>query len=65
MESLVWVIDRITGHGYPIAKEVAEGNPERYRADDFHPVRDSSGRPLPPKFHQDITTPPRENEVSE
>ena len=46
---LVWVIDKITGAGYPLAKSIADSDKDRYKQDPKHPVFDRNGNPLAPK----------------
>lgn len=57
-EAWVWVRDQITGHAYPYLREAAALEPERFKADEEHPVRDGIGRLLPTKFNAGIAPAP-------
>ena len=46
---LVMVKDLLTGHHYPLPREAAKAEPERYSIL-RRPAVDAMGKPLPPKF---------------
>lgn len=54
IDSYVWVTDKITGHSYPIHETIAGQDPSRYERKPGHPVRDSNGRLLAPKYRNTL-----------
>lgn len=52
-DPFVWVRDQLSGHSHTITREALALNPDRYVADERHPVRDELGNLLPTKFHAD------------
>lgn len=50
-DGFVWVVDRVAGQAYPIAKDHFDliANPDRYELDRKHPVVDGRGVLLPAK----------------
>lgn len=45
----VWAIDRAGRRAGPVHRDLISLDPDRYRADDNHPVTDHMGRLLPSK----------------
>lgn len=58
-ETYVWVTDTRTGHAYPLDREAAEADPETFKVDADHPVRDREGRLLDTRYRTDKAPAPK------